>query len=62
MRFARANDEVSLLPVDIVSAQRDDFMGAEPEPSEEREDGPIAQRRGRGTRRESENLRHLVSR
>jgi hypothetical protein len=28
MRFARANDEVSLLPVDVVSAQRDEFMGA----------------------------------
>jgi hypothetical protein len=37
-------------------------MGAEPEPSEEREDGPIAQRRGRGTRIESENLLHLLSR
>jgi hypothetical protein len=37
-------------------------MGAAPEPSEEREDGPIAQCRGRGTRIESENLLHLVSR
>jgi len=37
-------------------------MGAEPAPSEEREDGPIAQRRGRGTRIESEKLLHLLSR
>ena len=37
-------------------------MGAEPEASQEREDGPIAQCRGRGTRIESENLLHLLSR
>jgi hypothetical protein len=41
--FARANEYPALMPIEIVEAERGYFMGTEPQPGEEQEQGMIAQ-------------------
>jgi hypothetical protein len=43
MGFARADEELALMPIEIVEAEGGHFMGTEPQPGEQQEEGVVAQ-------------------